>query len=412
MNERCASPRGSQSGAPPPQGVLNTTSPWWVLPLCTALLVLLPPGAPAQPPPGRGEVRPEAATQPVASPDPLVSLLEEEIPPLMHSHNVPGLNVLVLRAGEAPWAASFGWADAEAGLPMTLDAVFRVESISKPVTAWGLVHLAESGALDLDTPVQSYLRSWTLPAGVSPLTPRQLLSHTAGVGLGDYGARYPPDGPRPSLAESLESELVMLGPPGQAFAYSDTGYNLLEALVQEVTGEDFGAWMEEQVLLPLGMPSSSFDWDPSFAPRVPTAYDLKGRRVEPYVYPGRGSGGLFSTVHDVGRFALAGTRAAGGDAAGREPGPPAGEDRPEAGVSDAMLALLHTPAARPTGLYGLVAEGYALGHFTETLSDGRSAVWHGGQGYGWMTHLHIVPETGDAIVLLANSQRAWPLFAH
>jgi hypothetical protein len=77
-----------------------------------------------------------------------------------------------------------------------------------------------------------------------------------------------------------------------------------------------------------------------------------------------------------------------------------------------MLALLHTPVARPTGLYGLVAEGYALGHFTETLSDGRSAVWHGGQGYGWMTHVHIVPETGDAIVLLANSQRAWPLFAH
>jgi hypothetical protein len=58
-----------------------------------------------------------------------------------------------------------------------------------------------------------------------------------------------------------------------------------------------------------------------------------------------------------------------------------------------------------------VAEGYALGHFTETLSDGRSAVWHGGQGYRWMTHVHIVPETGDAIVLPANSQRAWPLFA-
>ena len=57
-----------------------------------------------------------------------------------------------------------------------------------------------------------------------------------------------------------------------------------------------------------------------------------------------------------------------------------------------------------------MTEGYGPGHFTETLSDGRRAVWHGGQGYGWMTHLHLVPDSGDAIILLANSQRAWPLF--
>jgi len=63
------------------------------------------------------------------------------------------------------------------------------------------------------------------------------------------------------------------------------------------------------------------------------------------------------------------------------------------------------------GMFGLVAEGYGFGHFTETLSDGRHAVWHGGQGHGWMSHFHLVPESGDAIVILANSQRAWPLFA-
>ena len=359
---------------------MNATVLRRILLLWIALLVLVSPESTT----GQAPPAPEPAPQSASPPDPLVSLLQERIPRRIWAHDVPGLNVLVLRGGEELWSAAFGWADVEAGRPMTLDAVFRVESISKPVTAWGVVHLAESGALELDVPVQSQLGSWTPPLNLPPFTPRQLLSHTAGVGLGDYGARYPPEAPRPSLTESLESELVILGPPGEAFAYSDTGYNLLEALVQEVTGEDFGAWMKEQVLLPLGMRSSSFDWDPSFAHRVPIAYDLGGRRVEPYVYPGRGSGGLFSTVHDVGRFALA----------------------------DSVPAPLLTPVARPTGLYGVVAEGYALGHFTETLSDGRSAVWHGGQGYGWMTHVHIVPATGDAIVLLANSQRAWPLFAH
>jgi hypothetical protein len=72
---------------------------------------------------------------------------------------------------------------------------------------------------------------------------------------------------------------------------------------------------------------------------------------------------------------------------------------------------MQAPRIEVGGLFGFAAAGYGLGHFTETLSDGRAAIWHGGQGYGWMSHMHVVPETGDGIVILSNSQRAWPLFA-
>ncbi len=326
------------------------------------------------------------------------SALSSMITGRMEAHDVPGLNVLVIRGGNVRWLASFGWADVASGRPMTSDAVFRVESISKPVTAWGVVKLVESGLLDPDAPVQAQLRDRALPPDAGSVTPRQLLSHTAGLGLGDYNARYAPDGPVPTLSESLEAELTMVGPPGDAFSYSDTGYNLLELLVQDVTGEDFGRWMDRNVLDPLGMVEASFDWNPALRDRVPTAYTLRGRPVAPYVYPGRGSGGLFATIEDVGRFAeasMAPTR-----------------NRVRERLDDSSIARLHTSVVRPGGLYGFVAEGYGLGHFTETLSDGRRAVWHGGQGFGWMTHVHLVPETGDAIVLLANSQRAWPLFGH
>lgn len=76
-----------------------------------------------------------------------------------------------------------------------------------------------------------------------------------------------------------------------------------------------------------------------------------------------------------------------------------------------IVADLHSPQTEVSGLFGYAADGYGLGHFTETLSDGRRAVWHGGQGYGWMSHMHLVPETGDGIIILSNSQRAWPLFS-
>jgi hypothetical protein len=72
------------------------------------------------------------------------------------------------------------------------------------------------------------------------------------------------------------------------------------------------------------------------------------------------------------------------------------------------LGDLYTPRIEVQGLFGLVADWYAYGHFVESLSGGRVAVWHGGQGHGWMTHFHSIPELGEGIVILTNSQRSWP----
>ena len=82
--------------------------------------------------------------------DPLGVDLDARIPSLMQRHGVAGLNVIVLRDGEEVWAGSFGMADPDSGEPMTRDRVFRVESISKPVTAWGVMRLVASGDVALD----------------------------------------------------------------------------------------------------------------------------------------------------------------------------------------------------------------------------------------------------------------------
>ncbi len=316
--------------------------------------------------------------------------LQQAIPARMAADGVPGVVVAVLRDGRLVWTHAFGHADPATGRAMTADALFRVESISKPVTAWGVMKLAEAGRIGLDAPVTDYAVGWAPPEGTAPFTIRQLLSHTAGLGLGDYTARYPPEAPRPDAAAQLAQEFAVIAEPGERFWYSDTGFNLLEPLVEAATGEDFAEWMAREVLGPLGMTRASYDW--TGAP-MPVGHDLGARPVAPYVYPGRGSGGLHATAADVAAFAAAGM---GG---------------PQPVLAPENVAMLHRPVTQPSGLYGIVAEGYALGHFTETLSDGRQALWHGGQGFGWMSHLHMVPASGDGIVLLANSQRAWPLFA-
>ena len=309
----------------------------------------------------------------------------------MARDNVPGVVVVLLEDGSPVWTGAFGLAEPRTGRAMTENALFRVESISKPVTAWGAMRLSETRRLDLDVPVTDCLPDWRPPGGLPSITARQLLSHTAGVGLGDYAERFPPDRPRPDLPTHLSRDFTTIAPPGTRFSYSDTGFSLLELTIETCTGEDFAALLERDVLAPLGMERASFDWTEA---EMPVGHDLRGAPVAPYVYPGRASGGLHATARDIARFAAAGMDGAVQDV-----------------LSQDAVAELHRPGVEVDGLFGFAADGYGLGHFSETLSDGRAAVWHGGQGYGWMSHLHMVPESGDGIVILSNSQRAWPLFA-
>ncbi len=321
----------------------------------------------------------------------LADRLEKAIPARMMADGVQGVVVALIADGAPVWTKAFGLADPGTGRAMTEDALFRVELISKPVTAWGAMYLVEAGRLDLDRPITDCLHSWQPPEGTPRLTAHQVLTHTAGIGLGDFAARFAPDAPRPRLADHLAQDFRMIAVPGTGFAYSDTGYNLLELLIEDCSGEDFAGYMQRDILQPLGMRRASFDWTGT---EMPVGHDLRGRPVAPYVYPGRGSGGLFATTEDVARFAAAGMAGAQQDV-----------------LSPHGIAALHRPYVAVTGLFGIVADGYGLGHFTETLHDGRAALWHGGQGYGWMSHMHLVPESGDGIVILSNTQRAWPLFA-
>lgn len=321
----------------------------------------------------------------------LVERLTETIATRLAADGVTGAVVVLIEAGAPVWTGAFGMADAETGRVMTEDAVFRVESLSKPIAAWGAMRLAESGRLDLDAPISTCLSRWIPSGEAAAITPRQLLSHTAGLGLGDFTVRFSPGAGRPTLPEHVARDLTVIGPPGRRFSYSDTGYSLLELVIEDCSGEDFAVLMAREVLAPLGMPRASFEWTGA---RMPAGHDLRQRPVAAYVYPARASGGLQATAADIARFVAAGMTGAAQQV-----------------LSSRGVAELHRPAVEVGGLFGFAADAYGLGHFVETLSDGRTAIWHGGQGHGWMSHLHFVPESGTGIVILSNSQRAWPLFA-
>lgn len=324
----------------------------------------------------------------------------ERIPLIMEAYQIPGVNIAVINDKKIVSSKAFGYADLSTGTPMTIDTPLRVQSISKSITAWGVMKLVEDGLISLDAPVDQYLKSWTFPPSnidANKVTIRQLLTHTAGFPVGDFYNIYSPLDEVPPLRDSLFQEAVLLQEPGNSFYYSNIGYNLLELLIEDVTGLDFNQYMQTQILSLLGMQASTFTWSNDLTPPVPTGYDLAGNPIPVYVYPEKGSGGLFSTVEDLARFVIA--------------------SMPDEAVSDTVISYegiqtLHSLKVDQIGLYNLVFDGYGFGHYIETLSNGNKAISHGGQGTGWMTHFHAVPESGDGIVILTNSQRSWPLIAY
>jgi CubicO group peptidase (beta-lactamase class C family) len=201
------------------------------------------------------------------------------------------------------------------GAPVDRDTNFQLASLSKWVSAVGIMALVEDGTIDLDTPVSTYLHSWQLPQGEfdnDGVTVRRLLSHTAGLtdGLG-YGGFAPGQDIQP-LTESLTRASdaspgadgrVRVGlEPGAQFEYSGGGYSLLQLLVEDVTGQAFETYMQGAVFQPLGMENSTYLDEVSDNGNRAALYDVDGTEATRYRFAGLAPTALNSSTADMVRF--------------------------------------------------------------------------------------------------------------
>ena len=203
-----------------------------------------------------------------------------------------------------------------AGEQVDGDTIFQTASMSKWITAWGVMSLAQQGRLDLDLPISTYLSRWQLPPGEfnnQAVTTRMLLSHTSGLGDSLGFGDYTPDEPIPTLEESLTqprasssriAKIALTKEPGSEWQYSGGGYLILQLMVEEISDEPFHTYMQQAVLEPLGMSRSSF-LPPSHRENVSAAYDSAGRATVQYRYAAVAATGFSSSAHDLARFVLA-----------------------------------------------------------------------------------------------------------
>ena len=234
--------------------------------------------------------------------------------------------------GNADGIVSFeavGSANLAQNRPMTPDSLFRIASMTKPITAIGVMQLVEEGKLSVDDPVEKHLPEFqgqllvaskadglvTLKKPARPITVRDLLTHTSGLpggfpaGIGDlYGRRHL------SLAEAVlvSSQQPLDFEPGAKWSYCNAGIDTLGRIVEVIAQEPFEAYLERRVFRPLGMQDTFFYVPADRLPRVVAVYDRKeGELVEPaklLIGPTENArhpipaGGLYSTGGDLARL--------------------------------------------------------------------------------------------------------------
>lgn len=299
----------------------------------------------------------------------------------------PGLAIAIVRGRDTLVMAGYGSANLELEVAATPRSVFRIGSVTKQFTAVQVLQLVDSGRVQLDAPIGTYLPS--IPAAWKPVTVRQLLNHTSGIRnytevgfswVRRWGEDMPPD-----TVVNLVARDTFDFAPGTKWHYNNTGYVLLGMLVAQVTGRPWGDDVQARLLTPLGLADTRNCLAEPLLPRRASGYEpapsgFANARALHMSQP-FSAGALCSTVGDL----VAWNRALHG---GRL-------------LSPASYAAMTTPAGAAVG------NRYGFGIGRDTVG-GHAFLQHTGGINGFLSFNGYVPDEQLSVVALTNSQGGNP----
>lgn len=304
-----------------------------------------------------------------------------------HSPDSPGAAVLVIDRGRIVHAKGYGMANLEHGVPIRPDTIFDIASVSKQFAAMAVALLEADGRLALDDDIRKYVPE--VPEFGRRITIRHLVHHTSG--LRDWPGTLAVGGWNFEDVVSFNQILRMAFnqralnfAPGEAYAYSNTGYNMLAEVVARVSGKTFREFCDERIFRPLGMTRTHFhdDHDEVVPNRAESYRPAPNGRFRHAVsnLTALGSSSLFTTITDLARWIEnyhASTPVVG---------------------SAAIIARLHERGRLNSGETIAYAFGQSVGEYR-----GRRVVNHTGSWAGYRSVLERFPDERFAVAILANT---------
>lgn len=299
----------------------------------------------------------------------------------------PGVAVIVTQRGETVYAGGRGLADLETRTPATPQTVFRLGSITKQFTAAVILQLVDEGRISLDDPVSRFFPDYPQPGARA--TVRQLLNHTSGIQsyTGIRGWMVEANTARPhSTAEMIAvfRDLPAPSQPSERWSYNNSGYVLLGAIIEQVTGMPWHRAVEERIGRRLGLPSIRYGVGEEDMPNMARGYSAGEGGVRPanriHMSVPHAAGALVGSVVDLARWAQALHH-------GRV-------------VSADSYRLMTATTPLPDGS----SFPYGFGLFSGEVR-GRRMIEHGGDIFGFSTESIYFPDEDIFVAIFANSDR-------
>lgn len=318
-----------------------------------------------------------------AGPDDALAAKIDAVMAAVYKPGQPGAAILVQKDGRTIIRKGYGMADLELGVPVAPDMVFRLGSITKQFTAVSILLLAQEGKIGLQDEITRFLPDY--PTQGKRITVEHLLTHTSGIQSYTDMSEWLPLWRKDMTLEELIGlfkDKPMLFEPGRSWSYNNSGFVLLGAIIEKVSGKTYEQFVDERIFKPLGMTSSYYGSTERIIPRRVPGYE-KGQSgfvnasylsmTQPYA-----AGSLLSTVDDLARWSEA---VFGGKVVGK-----------------AWLEKAFTPFELANG----ESTGYGYGWFIADIGGHRS-IEHGGGINGFTTYEMTFPEDHLFIAILTNS---------
>jgi D-alanyl-D-alanine carboxypeptidase len=312
--------------------------------------------------------------------------------------SLAGATVGVVSEGRLIWTKNYGYADIERQIAPTNDTVYRIGSVSKQFAAVALLQLAGKDKLRLSDPVEKYFPEIKLVGGTSdsfsPITLLQLATHTSGLPREPEPAETYTQGPESDWEKTVIKALPTIRyqyEPGTHYSYSNIGYAILGIAISRVAGQSYTAYIQDNILSPLGLTSTAFVADPKLRERLAKGYVLRGGNADPSpaakeLQEGRGykvpNGALFSTVGDLAKFIAF-----------------------EMGLGPETVLphqVIQDNFSRVFTVDGGFKNGYGLG-FQSFRKDNLVIAGHGGSVAGYTAGAYFIPGTKVGVIFLRNA---------
>ncbi len=325
-----------------------------------------------------------------------VTRIEQAVTAAMSRLHVPAVSVAITRGDHIVWQYGFGMADLENFVPAKDTTVYRIASVSKPITAAAVMQLAEKGKIGLDAPIQQYVPAF--PRKPFPIAVRNLLTHTSGIRHWKDDEEFHTTRHCAELKEGLMmfQNDPLLQAPGEKFTYSTFGYVLLGLAVEQASGMRFIDYLRQNVFAPAGMRDTRQDTVTDIIPNRARGYgktesgELRNARLVDTScrLPG---GGIVSTAPDMARFLIA-----------MQSGALLKAQTVAEMVSNKVTAEQweRTLAGQPVP-EGHTPPGIGLGWAIGTDAC-KAAIWHGGNQQGATSIIYLLAPEKLGIVILMN----------